>query len=273
MTKDAMAFLDGETVEEPVVEEAQAEPEQTEVETPQPVEAEPEGAEAKEQTGVEEPGSTPEPEPQNEGMSQAEIGLKFALTDEREKKREAQRELAEYQREKAETDRELRELRAQMQRLQQPKQEAPDWYENPQAAAQFQSQTIEQGFQARLMQQSKFFAEKEYGADAVNAAMAYFDQHPEQSTQFVNHPSPFHAAVEFHKRQVVASEIGSDPEAYRQKIRDEIKAELEAQYAQNGKAVSQSSKPKAPPPSMASAPATGGESLSPGSGFDMLFPD
>lgn len=267
MNKDAIAFLDGETVEEPGVEEAQVEEpvaeEQPEVEaeTPQPVEATDEGAEAEveEQTGETE-GSTPEPEPQNDSKIPV-----TALLDEREKRQEAQRKAEE-------ADRRARELQAQLQRMQQPKQEAPDWYEDPQAAAQFQSQTIEQQMQARMMQQSKFFAERDFGAETVNEALSYFDQHPEQSGQFVNHPSPFHAAVEYYKRQKTAAEIGSDPEAYKEKIRAELKAELEAQLTQNA-AVAQPSKPKSPPPSVASAPAKGREAIVPGNAFDGMFPD
>lgn len=253
MSKDAIAFLDGETVDEPEVEEAvEAEPEPE-----QPEEVKAEEAEAEpEQTGVEEPGSTPEPEPQNERAIPV-----TALLDEREKRQEAQRRLEEI-------DRQNRELQARLQQLQQPKQEAPDWYENPQEAAQFQSKTIEQQFQARMMQQSKFFAERDFGADTVNEAIAYFDQHPEQSQQFVSHPSPFHAAVDYYKRQKVATEIGSDPEAYKAKLREELLAELKAEMTQPK---SQPSKPKSPPPSAAKAPAVGGDTIAPGNTFDSLF--
>jgi hypothetical protein len=127
---------------------------------------------------------------------------------------------------------------------------------------------LEQQFQQRLMQMSKFQAEREFGQETVKEAVAYFDQHPQQSQQFMSHPSPFHAAVEFYQRQKVASEIGSDPEAYKQKLREELRAELEAELTQSPK-----SKPKAPPPSMASAPAAGKEAITSGSAFDQLFPD
>lgn len=260
MGKDAMAFLDEETVDEPEVvetEEAQAEPEQTE-----PEQAEPEAKEAREeaQTGEEDPGSTPEPDPQEHRSIPV-----TALLDEREKRQEAQRQFQEEQRRAAELEARLREL-------QQPKEESPDWYDDPAKAASYQTTQIERQMQQRLMSMSKFQAEREFGPEVVTEAIAYFDRHPQASQQFLAHPSPFHAAVEFYKKQKVAEEIGTDPDAYKQKLREELRAELEAEMTANG-AKSLSSKPKAPPPSMASAPSTGRETQSPGNGFDALFPE
>lgn len=257
MGKDAIAFLDGETVDEPEVEEvaveteAEAEPEQPEAEAVE--------AEAEEQTGEKEEGSTPEPEPQE----QKAIPV-TALLDEREKRQEAQRQYREEQRR-------AQELEARLRELQKPKEDAPDWFEDPAKAASFNNQQIERQFQQRLMQMSKFQAEREFGADTVGEAIAYFDRHPQASQQFLSHPSPFHAAVEFYQRQKVAEEIGTDPEGYKQRLREEMRAEIEAELKANG-AKAQPSKPKAPPPSMAAAPSTGRETTSPGSGFDQLFP-
>lgn len=259
MTKDAHAFLDGETVSD--------EPEKVEVEeaeTPEPVEAKEEGAGAEEAKAEEAPqeeqtgeaeGSTPEPEP-----PQPQTAPLTALLDEREKRQDAQREAQE-------NARKMRELEAQLKQLQQPKQEAPDFFEAPQEAMQFHQTQQEQAFNARMMQQSKFFAERDFGAEVVGEAVAFFDQHPQMSQQFMNHPSPFHAAVEFYQKQKLADEIGSDPEAYKARIRAEIEAELQA----NAKTV-QPAKPKSPPPSVASAPAQGREEIVAGNGFDQLFP-
>lgn len=268
MTKDAIAFLDGETVEEPEVTE---EPEQVEAEAEAPpkTEAEPtpkeqpepkaKEAEAEEQTGEKDPGLTPEPEPQESKSIPV-----TALLDEREKRQEAQRQYQEEQRKAAELEARLREL-------QRPKENAPDWFEDPAKAASYQTQQIESQFQQRLMQMSKWQAEREFGGEVVSEAVAYFDRHPQASQQFLSHPSPFHAAVEFYQKQKVAEEIGTDPEAYKQKLRDELRAELEAELTARG-TNPKASKPKAPPPSMASAPSTGRETLSPGNTFDEMFP-
>jgi len=259
MDKDAIAFLDGETVEEPEVVEdvAEAELEQPEVEA-EKVEAEPE------QTG-EEVGEPPAPEPEEPVSEPVQHAPLTALLDEREKRQEAQRKAEDY-------DRQLREVRAEMQRLQQPKQEAPDWFENPQEAAQFHNNQVEQQFQARMLQQSKFLAEREFGSETVTEAVSYFDQNPAASQQFKDHPSPFHAAVEFYQRQKVAQEIGSDPEAYKAQLREQVRAELQAEMTQTGASV-QSSRPKAPPPSAARSPSVGGDTITAGTGFDAMFPD
>lgn len=248
MDKDAIAFLDGETVDEAEAVEVEAEAPEVEVEAK--AEAEPE-----EQTGVEEPGEPPSPEPEEPKAIPV-----TALLDEREKRQEAQRRAEE-------ADRRMRQLEAELRRLQQPKQEQPDWYEDPQKAAQFQSHNLQQEFQAQKMQQSKFFAEREFGAETVNDAVAYFDRHPEQSRQFLSHPSPFHAAVEFYNRQKFVEEVGNDPEAYRAKLREELLAELQ----QNAPQQPATSKPKSPPPSAAKAPSVGREAIAPGSTFDQLF--
>ena len=252
MDKDAIAFLDGETETETeeVVEESTPEVE----EQPEP-EAE---ARAEEQTGEE--GETPSPEPEKS----RDIPV-TALLDEREKRQEAQRRAEE-------ADRRAKSLEAELREMRMPKEEMPDWYDDPQKAAEYQQNTVLTKFETQRMQQSKFFAEREFGADTVKETIAYFDRNPAASQQFMAHPSPFHAAVEFYQRQKVVEEVGADPEAYRAKLAEEIRAELEAQYSANGQK-SQPSKPKAPPPSMASAPASGRETISPGTGFDALFPE
>lgn len=246
MTKDAIAFLDGEPVEEPQEAEAVA-----------PVEAEPAKAE-------------PAPEPEQKGEEQAAPPVAepeearaipvTALLDEREKRQEAQRKAEE-------ADRRARELERKIAELTKPKEETPDWYSDPDKAAQYQARNIEQRFEQQRLAQSRFFAEREFGKDTVEQAIAYFDRHPEQSSQFLREPSPFHSAVEFFKRQQIVEEIGTDPEAYRKKIAEEIRQQVLAEMTQ-----AQPSKPKAPPPSMATAPTTGRDAISPGTGFDDLFP-
>lgn len=247
MKKDAIAFLDGETVEEPENEEVE------EVTQPEPAEAEA-PAEPEAQTGED------EVEPPSTEPKESDRIPVTALLDEREKRQEAQRKAEE-------ADRRLKALEAESRRLQKP-QETPDWYEDPQKAATYQQQVIEQRLEQRRMEQSKFFAEREFGADTVGEAVAHFDKHPEQSRQFLSHPSPFHAAVEFYKKQKLADEIGSDPDAYRKRIAEELREQLLAEMSQ-----SQPSKPKAPPPSMAKAPTVGKEAMSSGSAFDSLFPE
>lgn len=226
MTDNPLDFLDETLAEQPEPVEA------VEAEAPEPerVEAAPES------TGeIAEPPSAPDEKTK-------EVPF-VALMDEREKRQAAQREMEKY---KAE----LEELRR---KAEAPK-EKPDFFENPEAV-------VQQHVTAAKLQQSKFLAEEKFGAELVAEAYAYFDQHPQESQALMNHPSPFHAAVEHYQRQKKLAEIGNDPDAY-------INAQVEARLAER---LAQSPAPKAPPPSMSKAPSTGGERISPGSAFDDVF--
>lgn len=179
-----------------------------------------------------------------------------ALLDEREKRQQAQRELEELRRWKAQQE-------AQRQ------QQRPDFFENPEAVLQQERQQFQQALVAEKLKQSRFLAEREFGAETVQAAFELFNdpKHAPKSHELLNEPSPFHAAVEYYKQQKTLQEIGSDPEAWRKQqeeaLRAQIRAELEAELAQK--------KPAAPPRSLASAPSAGGETPSAGSAFDELF--
>lgn len=242
MDADKLSFLD----DEPETTEAEA-PEQ-----PEEVKAE-EAPEAAEQPAEDEGKGETEPEEAappaaSEEKQTGNVPL-AALLDEREKRQKLEREAEE-----------LRRWRQQIEAQQ--NQQKPDFFDNPEAAMQqIQSQT-EQRMVAEKLRQSRFFAEREFGADLVKEAYAWFDQHPEQSHALLNEPSPFHAAVEYYKRQKAIEEIGSDPEAYKAKLRAELEAELAQKAPQ---------KPAAPPRSLASAPSAGGETQPPGSAFDQLF--
>ena len=45
----------------------------------------------------------------------------------------------------------------------------------------------------------------------------------------MQHPSPFHAAVEQFNKHRVAQEIGSDPDAYKAKLEAELRGKIEAE--------------------------------------------
>lgn len=219
------------------------EPEQQEEAAPEPEQEaapEPEQAEASD-TGEEEaapPVAAPEPEPTTVPIQ--------AILDEREKRQESQRAAEAARAEAARYQAQIR----QMQEAQ--RQPAPDWDMDPAAAASHQMQSFQQQMQAQALKQSRFFAEREFGADLVNEAYAFFDQNPHLSQQLMNEASPFHAAVEFYQKQKLLSEIGSDPEAYKAKLREEVRAEMATEM--------QAAQPKptpTPPRSLSSAPAGG----------------
>lgn len=236
MADDKLDFLDETQATEPEQDAPEAvEPEQS---APEPIaEPEPTGEELE---------ATP-PVAAEEKPNYIPV---TALLDEREKRQKAERELEELRRWREQQERQSRQQ-------QQPK---PDFFDNPE-------QAISQHVTAVKLQQSRFLAEREFGEDLVKEAYAYFDQHPQESQALINHPSPFHAAVEHYRRQKFLAEV-NDPdkwrEAERERIRQEILAEAQA---------TQPSKPNAPPPSMSKAPAAGGNAIAPGNAFDAMLPD
>lgn len=240
MTDDKLDFLDEAEGEElqVEVEEPQAEVEAVETEAPQEsvVEVEPE-------TGAKETEVPPTPEVPEEPKA---IPV-TALLDEREKRQAAERKAEE-------SAAKIARLEQQMRASQEP-QKRPDFFENPDAAMQQQMTSMK-------LQQSKFLAEREFGADVVAEAYAYYDQNPQESAALLEHPSPFHAAVEAYKRQKFLSEVGSDPEAWKAAQLEELKQQIASQ---------QPVQPKAPPPTMAKTPNAGGVAVASGSAFDEVF--
>lgn len=251
MSDDKLGFLD-ETSEE--VTEAPEVEEQT-AEDPQEVKAEePEVPAVEEATDTGEEEAAP---PVAEVEEKPQAIPVTALLDEREKRQLAERKAEDAARRLAEMEARIRANQAQ--------QQAPDWDMDPQAAAQYQAQTFQQQMTQQRLDTSKFFATREFGAETVEEAIAYFDQNPQLSHQFMNEPSPFHAAVEFYQKQKFLSEVGDNPDAFKESLREQIRQELMAEMT------NQTSKPKAPPPSMAKAPSTGRDAITPGSTFDNMF--
>ena len=262
MSDDKLGFLD-ETDETPEVETVEAEAPEAEVEEVKAEAEEPAEepkAEEVEATGEEE-AAPPVAEVENDPQK---VPLMVAL-DAREKRQAAERRAEEAERKAEQTARQLAEMQAQIQRQQEQRQ-APDWYEDPQAAAQYQAQSIQQQVLNDRMNQSQFFAEREFGKEAVAEADAFIRQNPGLVSQFQQHPSPWHALVEFHQKQKFLAEVGENPDAYKEQMREQIRQELMAEMT-----TSQPSKPKAPPPSMATAPSTGRDATTPGNTFDTMF--
>ena len=244
MDKDKLDFLE-ERAEEVTPDEA---PDTVEVaDEPE----EPKGekqAEAEAPAEVEPaPSAPPAPEPEAQRIPLT------AMLDEREKRQNAERELA--------------EMRRQMAQFQQKQQQpVPDFYEKPDERLEYERQQFQAQMHNMRVGQSRFLAEKDFGKEIVDEAYAFFDQPQNRgmTEQFADHPSPYHAAVEYYKKQKFLQEV-NDPDEWRNKERERIRQELLAE-------ASQPSKPKAPPPSMAKAPAVGTEAIAPGNVFDGMFP-
>lgn len=226
-----LPFLDEE--KEPELTEAQA-PEQPETM------GEPEAATPAE----------PEPEPRHIPIT--------ALLDERDKRQRIEREAEE-----------LRQRIAAIEaRNAKPAPQLPDLIEDPEGRLQAERQQMQQLVVQDRLQRSRYYAEKQHGAEFVNEVVAFFNDpaHVAKTHEFLSHPDPMDAAIAYYQRQKAMQEIGPDPAAYRSKLEAEIREKLMAEMAQGVQP-----KPTAPPQSLASAAAAGGDKSAPVSGFKSLF--
>lgn len=238
MAEDRLSFL-----EEPVQDEApETEAPATSVEPPaEPAPQRDEQGRFAPKDGKGEEGAPPAPEPRDRHIPVT------ALLDERDKRQAAERDRERYQRE-------LEDLRRQMQ----PKAliETPDVISDP------------EGFQAHLMRQqamvlnnqeaafSERFARKEYGDEAVNAALEAAKASGSVQ-QFYSGPDRWERMVLWHKQQQVIQEVGSDPTAYRTRLETELRAQIESEVRAKMLAEVQPHRPPLPPTSLASAPSAG----------------
>lgn len=226
------------------------EPEAPEVEQPEQPETEEataadpeEGAEVK----GEDKGAPPAPE--KEDANHVPVG---ALKDERAKRQAAERERDELRR-----WRQGIEAQANEHRLSQ--------IEDPDERLQAHQQQWQQNVASQRLELSRRYAERQHGAEFVNEVVEFFNDpaHMAMSHQFMRSDDPFGAAVDYYNAQKALAEIGSDPGSYKDRLREELRAEIMAELSP--------AKPKAPPPSMAAAPASGGKTPPIGTGFDALF--
>lgn len=246
------SFLDDddEDVTEAEAVEAEAEPEAPA--EPEPEAAEPE-AEADVETGEQDaapPAAMEKPE---------QLAPVQALIDERLKRQEAEQRL-----------RALETQLQQMQRAQQAQQaKAPDWLEDPEAAAQYQASAIHQQMEDMRLNMSQEMAETQFGGDTVKAALDAFQRQgdPHLHRKILSARHPYGELVRWHRQQSVLSEIGDDPASYRAKIEAEVRERLMAEMQQ-----AQPAKPAAPPPTMGNAPRRGDAEAAPaGSIFHEVF--
>lgn len=255
MSDGKLEFLD----ETPEVEAEEVTPEAEEPAQAAP-EAEADEPEA-EAEGTGDQGEPPSPEFKSSRNAEHQAPL-TALLDEREKRQKAEREAEE-----------LRQWRRQMeQREQQAKAKVPDVFEDQEGFIRHTQQAFQQELLRNKMDTSRFLAEREYGADTLQEAVAFFDQHPDQSWRFLQEPSPYHAAVEYYRKQKALSEIGDDPDKWKQSqletLKEQLRQELMAEMGQQPQTA-----PRKPPVSLTGQPAAGrGDPTAKGTGFDAAFP-
>lgn len=110
----------------------------------------------------------------------------------------------------------------------------PDWFQDPDAALNERLSPIQRDMIAHREQMSQMVAEEKHGREAVAAAMKAITDEVElnpnarfEVQRMMNSPHPYGALVDWHKQRNVLSEIGTDPVAYREKVKAEILAEIQ----------------------------------------------
>lgn len=256
MSKDKLAFLD-DSEPEPEAEAVEA------VEAAPEPEAEPE---APEHTGEKQADAGPPP------ASQEDKHVPLAsLLDERDKRKAIESELAEMRKWREEQERKAREA----------ERNAPDPYEDPKGWAAHQQQEVRSMLFNERLNVTEQLARQQYGDETVAEAQRSFleasQRDPTLGQRLVNEPNPYGFVMQWHKRQKFMSEIGDDPEKWREAERERIRQELMQEVTQQRRPTTPQPAPSAPaaPRSLAGAPNAGtGASRparGPGTVFDEIF--
>lgn len=204
--------------------EAVAEP-NTEQQTPQ-VESEAQGAEAE---GNGEQGGRQKMVPQE------------ALHAEKQKVKRYTEQVAEFDRKLVEQnatwERRLEQIIGAIapQPKPQEQQQAPAFWEDPNAFVTSALTPVQQQIKQQQEAFSLTLAEEKHGAETVanafNALKAAMQTNPAAAGEYqaiMQSRHPYGALVDWHKKHEAAQEIGSDPAAYREKLKAEILAEMQA---------------------------------------------
>lgn len=177
------------------------------------------------------------------------------LQSEREKRQEAQKardEEARLRREAEDNARRYQSMLDDMQRrayaAQQPQPQqpvAPDPLTDPDGWARYQQEQFQTMLMHERANMSEVAARRAFGDEAVDKAVTAATQ-ANIAAQFLRARDPYGALLEWHKRQMVLSEIGPDPEKYKTSIRDQIRQEVLAELQKNGTAGSQAAQQRFP---------------------------
>lgn len=189
----------------------------------QQVEAEGEAEAPKPETAediAEEPQPEPEGEPAAEKPEPQMVPL-AALQEERQKSRSLGDRIAQIE--------QMLQQSSQGQKQAEPRK-LPDMFEQPEAYTQAVMQMMAEREANLVAEMSERFARTQHGSDAVDAA---FEAAKAAGTidQFRGKKDPWGELVAWHKQHQVMSEIGNDPNAWREKERERMRQELIAEIA------------------------------------------
>lgn len=219
-------------------------------ETPPPEETKEAEAQAKpeqSQTGEQEADPNGEESPQDDPSQQARHVPLAELLSERDKGRKKVEEVeAKYSSENAQLRNQLAQLQGfaqaqaqQQQRVQQPTQQQaePDFYEDPQTAVkqlmQQELAPIQNMMRNQAADMSERLAINVHGKEAVDSAFNAVSQ-AGIGHAFLNSTDPYGEMVTWHNDQLARQEIGSDLNAYKERLKKEAVEEALAGLKNGG---------------------------------------
>lgn len=188
--------------------------------------------------------------------AEAEGGTKMvpheALHAEKQKVKRYTEQVASFEKTLAEREaaweRRIEQLTSAM-KPKEPEKEAPDFWSDPDGYLKGALSPVQQQIAEQKEQFAQMLAEQQHGAEVVQGAVKALEMelrsNPASSgvyQQIMAQRNPYQAVVEWHKRHQTQAEIGSDPEAYKAKLREDLKAEILAEL-QGG---TQTETPQAP---------------------------
>lgn len=191
-----------------------------------------------------------QPEPQGDQGQQATIPS-GRLREEAEARRRAEAERDDLRRQLDETNRRFASIEQRLNQppqRQEPEQPPPSIYDDPDAFVQRAIDPVQRQQDQIIERFSKMMAVQQFGQETVNKAFdelaAEVQANPVlrfEAQRIWKSEHPYGELVGWYKNRQALKEIGSDPAAYRQKLRDElikdpevIKAVLEGVRTQQG---------------------------------------
>lgn len=190
------------------------------------------------------PQQEPEPPPQQQ-LPQEEY---LALRRSRDEAKETKTQLEIERLKAANLARELEQYKQQQARPQEP---PPDIYENPDGYRQYLEAQQDARINQLKLQQSEFFATREYGAELVDTVKQWASRLDEATANhLLAQPSPFHAAVERYRQEQSSStlrEYDFNLDKLKEKWLEEYKAQNPAPSSQAAPQQQQQPAPNLPP--------------------------
>lgn len=147
----------------------------------------------------------------------------------------------------------LDQLNAEFRRFSQPQQPQPqqpqhviDPVEDPQGFVNLVTQQIETRFLNNALNESERRARETHGSEAVDAAYEAAKQSG-FAQAFTHKPDAYGEMVKWHKAQLLATQVGTDPAAYTEQLKATLRAQILAEMKQG------TPPPQHLPPSLSSA--------------------